>query len=166
MTTRKAQGASMDNAVLHFDLHCPAPRGFAYVGASRVRSAAGLFYFGKVRRSDWLPVNGPGKPIEQVERSYESDDTETDSDGESNRDEASSAASESDHGDRWLGDPTEIAAFERCTEDANDGPIPSKTSLILKGGAMSHPLEGFKSRQINGFERGEIWATPGRLQKA
>ena len=92
-------------------------------------------------------MGGPGKPAEQVGRSYESDDTEKDSDGESYRDEASSAASESDHGDMWLGDPTEIAAFERCTEDANDGPLPSKTSLILKGGAMSHPLGGFNSKQ-------------------
>ena len=25
-------------------------------GASRVRTSAGLYYFGKIRRSDWLPV--------------------------------------------------------------------------------------------------------------
>ncbi len=71
MTTRKAQGASVDYAVLYFDLFCPAPRGFAYVGASRVRTSAGLFYFGKIRRSDWLPVGGdPMK--EQVDRGADS----------------------------------------------------------------------------------------------
>ena len=110
MTTRKAQGASMDTAALYFDLHCPAPRGFAYVGASRVRTRAGLYYYGKVRRSDWLPVGGPGKPAEQVERSYESDDTEKDSDGGSYRDEASSADpsdDDEDYGEMWLGDPSE-----------------------------------------------------------
>ena len=54
MTTRKAQGSSVDYAVLYFDLFRPASRGFAYVGASRVRHHTGLYYFGKMRRSDWL----------------------------------------------------------------------------------------------------------------
>ena len=72
MTTRKAQGASLDHVVLWFDLFMPANRGFAYVGASRVRRATGLYYYGKIRRTDWLPVDGPGPPIEQVKRSTES----------------------------------------------------------------------------------------------
>ena len=74
MTTRKAQGSSVDYAVLYFDLFKPAPRGFAYVGASRVRTSAGLFYFGKIRRSDWLPVGGD--PMnEQVTRGADSSDS-------------------------------------------------------------------------------------------
>ena len=74
MTTRKAQGSSVDYAVLYFDLFKPAPRGFAYVGASRVRRSAGLFYFGKIRRSDWLPVNGD--PMhEQPDRDDDSKDS-------------------------------------------------------------------------------------------
>ena len=74
MTTRKAQGSSVDYAVLYFDLFKPAPRGFAYVGASRVRTSAGLFYFGKIRRSDWLPVGGD--PMnEQVDRGADSSDS-------------------------------------------------------------------------------------------
>ena len=74
MTTRKAQGSSVDYAVLYFDLFKPAPRGFAYVGASRVRRSAGLFYFGKIRRSDWLPVNGD--PMhEQPDRGDDSNDS-------------------------------------------------------------------------------------------
>ena len=52
MTTRKAQGSSVDYAVLYFDLFKPAPCGFAYAGASRVRTSAGLFYFREIRRSD------------------------------------------------------------------------------------------------------------------
>ena len=34
MTTRKAQGATLDKAVLWFDLWKEASRGYAYVGAS------------------------------------------------------------------------------------------------------------------------------------
>ena len=63
MTTRKAQGSSTDYAVLYFDLFRPASRGYAYVGASRVRHHTGLYYFGKIRRSDWLSplsLNGRG----------------------------------------------------------------------------------------------------------
>ena len=73
MTARKAQGATLDNVVLYFDLFKPNPRGFAYVGASRVRSASGLYYFGVVRQSDWLPVGGPGAPIEHDQRGPFSD---------------------------------------------------------------------------------------------
>ena len=39
-------------AVLYFDLLKPAPCGFAYAGASRVRTSAGLLYFREIRRSD------------------------------------------------------------------------------------------------------------------
>ena len=74
MTTRKAQGSSMDFVVLYFDLFKAAPRGFGYVGASRARSSAGLFYFGKVRRTDWLPVGGDADD-EQVTRGYDSKDS-------------------------------------------------------------------------------------------
>ncbi len=58
------------------DLWRPASRGDAYVGASRVRTAAGLYDFGSLRRSDWLPVGGPVAPIEQGERSVLSEDDE------------------------------------------------------------------------------------------
>ena len=55
------------------------------VGASRVKTANGLYYFGKIRRTDWLPVGGPGEPHEQVERSMQSED-----EAENDYDEASS----------------------------------------------------------------------------
>ena len=89
MTTRKAQGATLDYAVLYFDQHhFPAQRGYAYVGASRVKVADHLFYFGCVRRSDWLPVGGDPS-TEQVDRSVEScsdDEASGRSDDESNMD--------------------------------------------------------------------------------
>ena len=74
MTTRKAQGSSMDFVVLYFDLFKAAPRGFGYVGASRARSSDGLFYFGKIRRTDWLPVGGDAMD-EQVTRGHDSADS-------------------------------------------------------------------------------------------
>jgi hypothetical protein len=77
MTTRKAQGSSMDFVVLYFDLFKAAPRGFGYVGASRARSSDGLFYFGKIRRTDWLPVGGDAID-EQVTRGYDSADSSSD----------------------------------------------------------------------------------------
>ena len=66
-TIRKAQGASLEAVVLFFD-HCyPPERGYGYVGASRAKWKAGLFFYGRLRRTDWLPV-GPGAIGEQEER--------------------------------------------------------------------------------------------------
>jgi hypothetical protein len=66
-TIRRAQGSSLAMGCIYFD-HCyPPERGYGYVAASRFRTMAGLFHFGRLRRTDWLPV-GPELPIEQVER--------------------------------------------------------------------------------------------------
>ena len=60
MTTRKAQGATLNGAVLYMDMMFrPASQGYAYVGASRVKHHSQLFYYGAVRRSDWIPVGEP-----------------------------------------------------------------------------------------------------------
>ena len=77
-TIRKAQGASLPAVILYFD-HChPPDRGYGYVGASRAQSRAGLYHYGRLRRTDWLPVgNAPGQ---QLRRGAES---ESDSDSES-----------------------------------------------------------------------------------
>ena len=65
-TIRRAQGASLDAGCLYFD-HCyPPERGYAYVGASRFKTKQGVFLFGRVRRSDWLPVVGGGHQAEDV----------------------------------------------------------------------------------------------------
>ena len=82
MTTRKAQGATLRRVVLYFELWRPACRGFAYVGLSRVSFHDGAFYFGRLRRTDWLPVGGPGAPAEQVQRGPESTDESDMSDQE------------------------------------------------------------------------------------
>eukprot|EP00969_Alexandrium_andersonii_P004920 213362-Alexandrium_andersonii.AAC.1 len=54
-TIREAQGLSLQAGAIWFD-HCyPADPGYAYVAVSRFRTRAGVYLFGKVRRSDWLP---------------------------------------------------------------------------------------------------------------
>ena len=83
---------------LYFD-HCKAPdRGYGYVGASRCRNAAGLYYVGRLRRTDWLPIGGG------------------DSDEESERGSASDAESVDPY-DGWCGDGTE----SDCSTLRSDG---------------------------------------------
>lgn len=56
MTIRRAQGSTLGLVAICFDQpHYPAEKAYAYVAASRVRFAVDLFYFGKVRTSDWTP---------------------------------------------------------------------------------------------------------------
>eukprot|EP00973_Karenia_brevis_P060659 8435838-Karenia_brevis.AAC.1 len=68
MTTRKAQGASLKGAALFFDMkYKAASPGYASVGASRVKSCDHLYYYGILRRSDWIPVDGSADTC-QMER--------------------------------------------------------------------------------------------------
>ena len=71
-TVRRAQGASLDYVCLYFDHYKAPDRGYGYVGANRCRSAAGLYYFGSLRRTDWLPVGG-GDSDEENSRGSASD---------------------------------------------------------------------------------------------
>lgn len=67
-TIRRAQGASLDQGCLYFDqMNCHAGRGYGYVGASRYRSREGCFLFGRIRRTDFLPVGEPQED-EVIER--------------------------------------------------------------------------------------------------
>ena len=76
-TIRRAQGSSLQQGALYFD-HCyPAERGYGYVGASRFRSSEGLWLFGKIRRTDWLPVNWGETTDEQEKRSTLSQSSES-----------------------------------------------------------------------------------------
>eukprot|EP00973_Karenia_brevis_P057477 7994990-Karenia_brevis.AAC.1 len=80
MTMRRSQGSTMEMVCLWFDHKYPAHRGYAYVGASRVRRAEDLVLMGKLRRTDWLPVGGEDNPDEQVKRDEDSASTATMSD--------------------------------------------------------------------------------------
>ena len=78
-TIRRAQGSSLAMGCSYFD-HCyPPERGYGYVGAFRFRSADGLFLYGKVRRTDWLPVGEP-MSMEQLHRGAESMSEDSDFD--------------------------------------------------------------------------------------
>ena len=56
-TVRRTQGLSLHHGALYFDgRHWPRPRGHAYVAVSRFRRADGVFHYGPLRRSDWLPT--------------------------------------------------------------------------------------------------------------
>ena len=80
-TIRRAQGASLDMGCLWFDQHYRhAGRGYGYVGVSRFRSQAGCYLFGKLRRTDFLPV-GPEKEDEVTQRGLQSESTDSDDEG-------------------------------------------------------------------------------------
>ena len=82
-TIRRGQGASqtLDQGCLYFDhTKCRGKhpgRGYGYVGASRFRSREGCYLYGRIRRTDFLPV---GKPQEDeiTERGMESASTDED----------------------------------------------------------------------------------------
>jgi len=67
-TIRRAQGSSISLGGLYFD-HCyPPDCGYGYVGASRFRSSDGIYLYGRIRRSDWIPV-GQTKETWELRRS-------------------------------------------------------------------------------------------------
>ena len=53
---------------MYFDASFPPDRGYGYVGASRCRNAAGLYYFKRLRRTDWLPIRKFVDPDEDSDR--------------------------------------------------------------------------------------------------
>ena len=66
---------------LWFDQHYRhAGRGYGYVGVSRFRSQAGCYLFGKLRRTDFLPV-GPEKEDEVTQRGLQSESTDSNDEG-------------------------------------------------------------------------------------
>ena len=92
-TIRRAQGASLDYVCLYFDAPFPPDRGYGYVGASRCRSAAGLYYFKRLRRTDWLPIRKFVDPDEDSERGEVSDADSGESDDGTCSDGASDCSS-------------------------------------------------------------------------
>ena len=74
-TIRRAQGSSLHLGALWFDHSFPPERGYGYVGASRFRSRKGLYFYGRIRRSDWIPV-GPTQPGWAMRRGCQSRSSE------------------------------------------------------------------------------------------
>ena len=73
-TMRRAQGATLEKVGLWFDRKLP-DRGYAYVGLSRAQRRSDVFLMGKIRRTDWRPVGGEGRPGEQTVLSALSEST-------------------------------------------------------------------------------------------
>jgi hypothetical protein len=75
-TIRRVQGATLHLGCIYFDQrYHHAGRGYGYVAASRFKRRAGVYLWGKRRRTDFLPV-GPEKEDEVLERGYHSLDSD------------------------------------------------------------------------------------------
>ena len=112
----------MVQGAIYFD-HCyPAERGYGYVGASRFRSAEGLWLFGKIRRTDWLPVTFGTVTNEQETRSALSRSSSSDIGGD-NESESDKTDSEPDEWDEEMEDAyaSDDSDYERDEEDENEG---------------------------------------------
>ena len=112
----------MVQGAIYFD-HCyPAERGYGYVGASRFRSAEGLWLFGKIRRTDWLPVTFGTVTDEQEKRSALSRSSSSDIGGD-NESDSDRTDSEPDEWDEEMEDAyaSDDSDYERDEEDENEG---------------------------------------------
>ena len=59
-TIRRAQGSTLSYGCLWFGARVgPATRGYGYVGVSRFKKRSGVYIFGQLRRTDFLPVRVP-----------------------------------------------------------------------------------------------------------
>ena len=72
-TIRRAQCATYRHGHIWFDHSHHPEHGYGYVAASRSTNKAVIYMFGKVRRTDWLPVRETRTAMEQdqVDRSEE-----------------------------------------------------------------------------------------------
>ena len=100
ITMRRAQGSTLGLVVLWFDHAYPADRGYAYVGASRVRFARDLYHMGPIRRTDWLPVGQDPDGGEQTHRGPDSEDDDSSLDERRGEDEEESCEDEDESEDR------------------------------------------------------------------
>ena len=67
----------MDLGCIFFDQKMPAGRGYGYVAASRFKSRDGCYLYGRMRRTDFLPV-GEAQPDEVLERGIDSESSDED----------------------------------------------------------------------------------------
>ena len=101
-TVRRAQGASLDHGCVYFDQKKHhAGRGYGNVAVSRFKSRAGVHLYGRLRRTDFLPV-GEEKEDEVLERSWDSTNTSDDEDKEMAKGLAARYADESSDEEAYL----------------------------------------------------------------
>ena len=118
-TMRKAQGSTMDIVALWFDHKYAPDRGYAYVGASRVRRAIDLYLMGKTRRSDWLPVGQDPDGDEHTQRGTESKSTSLDSE-EPSEDQAGTDSDDSEESEDQGNSDSEDAEESEDPGDDSD----------------------------------------------
>ena len=76
-TIRRAQGQDLSHGCLYFNQRQVAVRGYGYVGVSRFRTRLGCYLYGKLRRTDFLPV-GEEQADEVLQRGAMSEDLSSD----------------------------------------------------------------------------------------
>ena len=76
-TIRRAQGSDLSHGCLYFNQRRVAVRGYGYVGVSRFRTRLGCYLYGKLRRTDFLPV-GEEQADEVLQRGALSEDLSSD----------------------------------------------------------------------------------------
>ena len=80
-TIRRAQGADLEQGCIYFDQRRPAERGYGYVAVSRFKQKARCYLYGKIRRTDFLPVNPREGAKEVCERGALSESSSEDESG-------------------------------------------------------------------------------------
>jgi len=134
-TIRKAQGATLHAGCLFFDHKYPAERGYGYVGASRFKSKDGLFYFGRIRRSDWLP-----RQVSEGQQEHRSFDSESEDDEERELEaNYESSAEDSDDGELQrlcMGCGRESASDEGggSSDESGEDNAPMRSMLARESG--------------------------------
>ena len=98
-TVRRAQGATYEHGCLFFDHVHPAMPGYGYAGVSRFRRKSGIYLFGKIRRTDWIPVRHDG--LDDDVQYYRGEFSDDDYDSEAAYPEADDGAN---HGERTCSD--------------------------------------------------------------
>ena len=91
-------------------------------GASRFRSSAGLYFYGKVRRTDWLPV-GAEKPGQETRRSAASVSSESANESVRESDDCADERSDSESSDSSIAlgeDPADLSSDDECHHDIDD----------------------------------------------
>ena len=136
---------------LKFDANRAPDRGYGYVGASRCRSAAGLFYYKRIRRTDWLP-HGEGDDDEQVWHE-DSDDLESYDGSNSSNSEWSHLLSEctqpSSDEDLEFDEHGNFRTIEDDPPKEDDSFQIARENSEVEGDALYFDFGAFKRRRLN-----------------
>ena len=116
-TIRRAQGCGFHHGCIYVDLKkYPAARGYGYVAVSRFISRKGCYLYGKLRRTDFLPV-GEERDDEVLEWGWDSVTSSDDSEhGYSENIGTSSLAAPAEGGAQSSGEDSDNGMSDRDAE--------------------------------------------------